>query len=273
LGRDRILAYGRFATALLTIVDCRALKTAQYWINLIQHRQLHDLRSFAPLVATGNPMNAPTSASRLRQFDDLPGPRGVPVFGNLLQIDSTRLHLQLEQWCKEHGPIFKLRLGPRRAVVLGDHELIATALRDRPDGFRRTTKLEQVWTELGLMGGVFGANGETWRRQRRMVMAAFDPVHVKRYHPALQRVGLRLAKRWQQAARHGATIDLQADLMRFTVDAIAGLAFGAEVNTLESDEDVIQKHLNRIFPASRLFRCGAGSHRPKIALWCAVWSR
>jgi len=33
------------------------------------------------------------------------------------------------------------------------------------------------------------------------------------------------------------------------VDTIAGLAFGAEVNTLQSDEDVIQKHLNRIFPA------------------------
>jgi cytochrome P450 len=194
-------------------------------------------------------MNTPTTASRLRQFDDLPGPRGVPVFGNLLQIDSTRLHLQMEQWCKEHGPIFKLRLGPRRAVVVGDHELIAAALRDRPDGYRRTTKLQEVWSELGLVGGVFGANGDTWRRQRRMVMAGFDPGSVRRYHPSLQRVGLRLAQRWQQAARHGTTIDLQADLMRFTVDAIAGLAFGADVNTLQSDEDVIQKHLNRIFPA------------------------
>ena len=37
--------------------------------------------------------------------------------------------------------------------------------------------------------------------------------------------------------------------MRYTVDAIAGLAFGAEVNTLESDDDVIQQHLDKIFPA------------------------
>ncbi len=194
-------------------------------------------------------MNTRVAASALRQYEHLPGPRGVPVFGNLLQVDSARLHLQLEQWCREYGPIFKLKLGPRRAVVVGDHELVATALRDRPDGFRRTTKLEQVWTELGLTGGVFGANGDTWRRQRRMVMAGFDPGSVRRYHPALQRVALRLAERWQRAALHGSTIDLQADLMRYTVDAIAGLAFGAEVNTLQSDEDVIQKHLNRIFPA------------------------
>ena len=40
--------------------------------------------------------------------------------------------------------------------------------------------------------------------------------------------------------------------MRFTVDAISGLAFGADVNTLESDDEVIQRHLDKIFPA--LFR-------------------
>ena len=37
--------------------------------------------------------------------------------------------------------------------------------------------------------------------------------------------------------------------MRYTIDTIAGLAFGAEVNTLESDHEVIQRHLDKIFPA------------------------
>lgn len=184
----------------------------------------------------------------LRQFDDLPGPRGVPVFGNLLQIDSTRVHQQVEAWCEEFGPVFKLRLGKRRIVVVGDHELISTALRDRPDGFRRTQRLEDVGREMGLSAGLFGANGEVWKRQRRMVMAGLDPVHVKRYYPFLLRVAERLVGRWQDAAREGKTIALQADLMRFTVDAVAGLAFGEDVNTLQSDEDVIQQHLNRIFP-------------------------
>lgn len=201
-------------------------------------------------------MTTSTSApAALRSFDTLPGPRGVPFFGNLLQVDAVRMHQQLEHWCAVHGPVFRLRLGPRRIVVLGDHELILSALRDRPDGFRRTTKLEQVWTEMGLLGGLFGATGDAWRRQRRMVMASFDPGHVRRFYPSLQKVGERLVARWQGAARSGSIIDLQADLMRFTVDAVAGLAFGADVNTLQSDEDVIQKHLNRIFPAvfNRIF--------------------
>jgi len=194
---------------------------------------------------------APTTGA-LRRFDDLPGPRGVPVFGNLLQIDSTRVHRQVEAWCEEFGPLFKLRLAKRRVVVVGDHELITTALRDRPDGFRRTSRMEEIGKEMGLNAGLFASNGEAWKRQRRMVMAGFDPVHVKRYYPFLLRVAGRLVERWQVAAQGDHRIDLQADLMRFTVDAVAGLAFGEDVNTLQSDEDILQRHLNRIFPA--LFR-------------------
>jgi cytochrome P450 len=62
----------------------------------------------------------------------------------------------------------------------------------------------------------------------------------------------RFERRWRRAAAAGETIDLQADLMRYTVDVTSGLAFGVDINTLESDEEVIQTHLDQVFPA--LFR-------------------
>jgi cytochrome P450 len=184
-----------------------------------------------------------------RNFADLPGPRGLPVLGNLLQIDTPRMHQQLEAWCGEFGPFFKLKFGPRQVLVVGDHAATAAALRDRPDGFRRSVRMEEIGQEMGLLPGVFGVNGDAWKRQRRMVMAGFDPAHVRRYHPALVTVAQRLTARWRRAAQQGLAIDLQADLMRYTVDAIAGLAFGAEVTTLDSDGDIIQQHLDKIFPA------------------------
>ena len=188
-------------------------------------------------------------AAGSRLLASLPGPGGLPRLGNLLQLRPSRLHRQLEDWCDEFGPLFKLQLGRRPALVVGSHDVIAQGLRDRPEGFRRTSRLAAIWQEMGLPQGVFGANGEAWRRQRRMVMAGFDPAHVKHYFPALKRVGDKLTSRWQRAARGQHSIDLQADLMRFTVDTIAGLAFGAEVDTLGSDGDVIQQHLDKIFPA------------------------
>ncbi len=196
--------------------------------------------------ATAHPQAA---AATPRAIGDLPGPRPLPVVGNLLQLDATRLHLQLEAWCAEFGPYYRLRMGSRDTLVVADHEATAAALRDRPDGFQRTERMQTIGAEMGLLPGVFAANGDDWKRQRRMVMAGFDPTHVRRYHPALVTVADRLGQRWAAAAQAGADIDLQADLMRFTVDAIAGLAFGAEVNTLQSDGDVIQQHLDKVFPA------------------------
>lgn len=188
----------------------------------------------------------------LREIDDLRGPRGLPLIGNLLQIDKAQIHANVEAWARRYGPVFPFRLGRSRLLVVADHVAMGALLRDRPDGFRRTPRLEYVSRDMGLAGGVFGAEGAAWRRQRRMVMAGFDPRHVRAYFPSLVTVSRRLDARWRRAARAGEGIDLQADLMRFTVDAISGLAFGADINTLESDDDIIQRHLDKIFPA--LFR-------------------
>ena len=189
------------------------------------------------------------TARPLRQPADLPGPRGIPVFGNALQIKPQHFHRQLEQWAQTYGSYYRLRLGRDTAVVTGDHEAVALALRDRPHGFRRTPRVREIGLEMGLLPSLFGSEGDDWQRQRRMVMASFDPGHVKRYFSELTKVADRLTGRWRLAAQQGRDIDLQADLMRYTVDTIAGLAFGADVNTLQSDDDVIQRHLDKIFPA------------------------
>ncbi len=197
---------------------------------------------------------AATSASSattatIRTIDDLPSPSGLPLLGNMLQIKPDSMHRILEDWARELGPIYRVRIGRRRSfLVVSDHEVFSTALRDRPDGYRRPPLSGDLVREMGFDVGVFSANGDKWRRQRRMVMAGFDPRHLKAYFPALVKVTERFQGRWDRAARAGTDIDLQADLMRFTVDTIAGLAFGADVNTLESDNDVIQRHIDQIFP-------------------------
>ena len=186
-----------------------------------------------------------------RRVRDLPAPPGLPLFGNALSLDRERLHLTLEQWRHKYGDYFRFRNVRREVVVIADPEAIAAMLRDRPDGFLRTARLASIAREMGF-DGVFTANGNDWRRQRPMVMAGLDPAHIKSYFPALVRVTQRFAGRWGRAAASHASIDLQADLMRYTVDVTAGLAFGADINTIESDEEVIQRHLDKVLPA--LFR-------------------
>ena len=202
-----------------------------------------------PVAAAGMPLHIPPA---LRELRDLPCPPGLPLLGNLLQIETRRIHAQVEDWALRYGPLFTIRLGRSRLLVIADHVAMSAVLRDRPEGFRRTPLLARVSREMGIAGGVFGAEGDVWKRQRRMVMAGFDPRHLRLYFPQLVAVSARLDSRWRKAATARLPIDLQADLMRFTVDAVSGLAFGTETHTLDSDDDVIQRHLDKIFPA--LFR-------------------
>ena len=188
----------------------------------------------------------------LRRIADLPGPRGWPLVGNLFQLRREVIHQGVERWARRYGALFRMRIGPQPVVVVSDHALINEVLRDRPQGWRRTQTLQRIGLEMGLKPGLFGSEGEAWRAQRRMVMSGLDPGRVRAYFAQLQRVTDRLHRRWQQAAREGRTLDLQPELMRYTVDTVAGLAFGRDINTLETDGDVIQQHLDRIFPA--LFR-------------------
>ena len=186
--------------------------------------------------------------SKSRRIKDLPGPPGLPVLGNALQVKSETLHQQAEQWTRKYGSVFRFRIAARQFVVMSDPEMIAAVLRDRPDGFQRTARLNETSREMGFVG-LFAANGEDWKRHRPMVLRGLDPTHVKTFHPTLQRVTDRLRLRWERAANSRAAIDLQADLMRYTVDVTAGLAFGTDMNTLESDEEVIQSHLDKVLPA------------------------
>ncbi len=183
-----------------------------------------------------------------RPWESLPGPRGWPVVGNALQLDRMHLHRQLENWARQYGRLFRFRIATRRFLVVSEADVIAKVLRDRPDGFRRPSRIERISREFGFLG-LFSANGDTWRRQRPMVLGGFDPAHIKDFFPTLVGVTERLARRWQRAAQQPAPIDLQADLMRYTVDVTTALAFGEDLNTLENDEDPIQQHLNCILPA------------------------
>ena len=189
-----------------------------------------------------------------RLISDLPGPRGLPVLGNLLQLSTSRMHRILGQWADEFGPMYRYRFGKHDAVVLADTGLINEVLRNRPEGFRRGRRLQAIVLELGV-DGVFNAEGAKWRRQRKLAMLALNTNHLREFFARLEVVTARLQRRWERAATTGETVDAPADLRRFTVDVTSSLAFATDLNTLETEGDVIQQHLDKIFPAiaRRLF--------------------
>jgi len=194
-------------------------------------------------------VDASVPARPCRRLADLPGPRPLPLLGNLHQLHRARLHQDMEHWAREYGPLFRVALGRTPMLVVADHTLIAQVLRERPATFRRPSATAQVAEELGGIDGLFEAEGSDWRNQRRMVMQAFAPHAVKAYFPSLVQVARRLQRRWAAAAGAGRALDLGAELRLYTIDIIAGLAFGTDVNTIEIGDNAIQRNLDTILPA------------------------
>jgi len=195
---------------------------------------------------SGDPVSQ-ACVSPVRTLAQLPGPTGIPLFGNTLQVAPSRLHLILEQWSRKFGPVYAFSLMGRPFVGVADPILIGQILRDRPGAWRRWDVIETVAQELGL-NGVFSTEGETWRRQRQLVAKALDPAHLHAFFPTLCTMTRRLMQRWEKAARDQESVDIHSDLMRYTVDVTTNLAFGYDMDTIESGGDVIQRHLEVVFP-------------------------
>jgi cytochrome P450/nitrite reductase/ring-hydroxylating ferredoxin subunit len=181
-----------------------------------------------------------------RSVASLPGPSGLPLLGNLLQMDVGKLPALLEGWASAHGGLYQLRLGPRRAVVLSDRALADAALRARPEAFRRLHTFESVATELGMVG-VFTAEGETWRSLRTLTVSALANRHLTGFYPILRTVAQRIHGRWQRSAASGQVLDIADEFKRFSVDVMTWLALDRDVNTVENDDDVVARHLRLIF--------------------------
>lgn len=183
-----------------------------------------------------------------RRFEDLPGPRVLPLLGSSHLLQPDRLHLQLEEWAKEYGTPYRFAIGPtKKVVVLSDMNDMMPVLRDRPETFRRGTNLEAVFKELGV-SGVFSAEGASWRPQRRLSMEALAQKHLRGFYPTLATVARRLRTRWLAAAERGDELDLSEELKRFTVDVTTQLVFGYDIDTIGKDGDVIQDKLGLLFP-------------------------
>jgi cytochrome P450 len=193
-----------------------------------------------------SPPTIDNSPQSTRTLAELPGPQGVPLFGNAFQIDSSRFHQSLESWAHEFGPLYRLRIGRKRILIVADHNLIAALLRDRPDAIRRSTRTANAINELGIRG-VFTDEGDEWRKQRKLVMRALTPEVIRSFFPNLVTLTNRLQKRWQDAIDHGRPVDILRDLKAYALDVTIGLAMGQDINALENEHEPLQRDIEFIF--------------------------
>jgi cytochrome P450/nitrite reductase/ring-hydroxylating ferredoxin subunit len=183
-----------------------------------------------------------------RTLNDLPGPKGLPLLGNLHQLVLPKLHLILEAWAEKYGEAYVFRMGTRPVVAISNPAWCEQVLRARPETFRRDADMAKVIHEMSIKG-VFTAEGDAWRPQRRLSVAALSQRNLRGLYSKIQTVSNRLLARFRRLADTDAPLDIVAEFKRFAVDVTTLITFGYDINTIDQGEGIIQNKLELIFPA------------------------
>ncbi|KAG5244931.1 flavonoid 3'-monooxygenase [Salix suchowensis] len=97
-----------------------------------------------------------------------PGPRGLPLIGNLASLEPD-IHSYFAKLAHTHGPIFKLRLGCKLGIVVSSPSLAAEVLRDHDINFaNRDIPDVSRAMDYGRSNIVATPYGPEWRMLRKV---------------------------------------------------------------------------------------------------------
>ncbi|NXT84317.1 CP2K6 protein, partial [Zapornia atra] len=98
-----------------------------------------------------------------------PGPRPLPIIGNLHIMDLKRPYLTMLELSKTYGPVFSIQMGQRKIVVLSGYDAVKEALVNQADAFSGRPKIPLV-EETSKGKGVIFSHGENWKVMRRFTL-------------------------------------------------------------------------------------------------------
>ncbi len=172
-----------------------------------------------------------------------PGPPARGIYGNLREFSADRLG-SLARWARQHGDIVSARFGPMRIVFLNHPDLVEEVLVHQNRKFIKHYRLRQAKVTLGE--GLLTSEGEFWRSQRKLIQPAFHRERIAAFGDLMVAFTERLIASWSD----GQTRDIQADMMRLTLEIVAKALFGAELGGESAEVGSAMETLMHNFAAS-----------------------
>jgi cytochrome P450/NADPH-cytochrome P450 reductase len=168
-------------------------------------------------------------------LDEVPGPRGLPLLGNIFDLDAHNPIDALVRMAGEYGPLFKLNVpGGMRLFVSGPELVDEICDEQRFD--------KQVGGGLsnlrrgGMSNGLFTSRTDDplWHRAHNILMPPFSQQAMRDYMPKMLDIADQLMEKWARL-NPGEDVDVPADMTRLTLDTIALCGFGYRFNSFYRD--------------------------------------
>ncbi|KAL0967800.1 hypothetical protein UPYG_G00257090 [Umbra pygmaea] len=98
-----------------------------------------------------------------------PGPRGLPLVGNIFNMNLRRPYQTLMELKDTFGPVFSIQMGLRKVVVLCGYETVKEALFTQADQFAERPNIP-IFKQTTRGNGIIFGHGESWKTLRRFTL-------------------------------------------------------------------------------------------------------
>lgn len=114
-----------------------------------------------------------------------------------------------------------------RSYLCNQPELVDLVLKRRPDDFPKSDRIREGLAPL-LGNSVFVTNGETWKRQRRIIDPSFEGGRLRDTFPAMLEAGRAAVERLEDRA-DGQPIEIEAETSHAAADVIFRTLFSIPI--------------------------------------------
>ena len=114
-----------------------------------------------------------------------------------------------------------------RSFMCNDPDLVDLVMKGRPDDFPKSDRIREGLAPL-LGNSVFVTNGETWKRQRRIIDPAFEGGRLRDTFPAMWDAGVAGVQRLASLA-DGAPLEIEAQTSHLAADVIFRTLFSIPI--------------------------------------------
>ncbi|PSQ18214.1 cytochrome P450 [Halobacteriales archaeon QS_8_69_26] len=153
-----------------------------------------------------------------------PGPDGLPILGNTL--DVMRRPLGFFEDAAEYGDVVTYRLAGQRFTAVFHPDHVERVLVDDHDRFRRWAGEEWGNTFAGYAEeGLLLSEGDQWHRQRLLIQDAFTPDRIESYADTMVGETERSVERWADEGR----VDLKDATSSLTLRILARSLFDLDI--------------------------------------------
>lgn len=178
---------------------------------------------------------------------------GLFGLGSLLRFRNDSLGV-LEAAARL-GDLSYIPFGPRPLLLVNHPDVIHELLVEKAGSFYKTRQLKKIF-QASLGDGLLTADGDHWRRQRKLVQPAFHHKRIEAYAQTMVDYTERMMRGWQLSSGSGDGVrSIDHDMMKLTLAIVSKTLFDADTSA-EADtlgeaitigQELTIKQFNSIF--------------------------